>query len=302
MIKYFRRALLSTILCLIPASLPAQLKVMTIGDSLTEEYYFEFTFSAPSSTPLLGFANTKNWVEILAEERSTQIDFGNYEPDLLGYTDRRLAGYEYNFGVPGTDTIMWMEILDPSILDPLFLISLSTRTAMRDLYPDVDVVVIMLGGNDINFDYGDLYRALPNDTFADSFIAQVTGNLEVMIDEVRDYNSSVPIILADAPDLGATPDIIADHPDATMRANASAIINDLNAAIAQLAADRNLTLATASSLTDQILSPEPFYIGAHQMIKDADPLENNRPEYLFCWQGLHPSTNGQAVIANINLT
>ena len=95
-------ALCALLLCVLSSPLTAQLKVMTIGDSLTEEYYFEFIFSAPSSTPFLGFANTKNWVEILAEERSSDLDFGNYEEELLSYSDYRNGGYQYNFGVPGT--------------------------------------------------------------------------------------------------------------------------------------------------------------------------------------------------------
>ena len=294
---------------LLPASLHAQLKVMSIGDSLTEEYYFEFPFSAPSSTPILGFANTKNWVEILAEQRSSDLSFGDYESAWpFGYTDFRQAGYAYNFGIPGTDTPYWLGVIDPIInpFDPDFDAStlpliIVTREAMRNTYADMDVVVIMLGGNDVNFQYSDLYESLPGDTFANNFIAQVVANLEELVDEVRDHNETVPIVLANIPDLGATPDIIADHPDASLRANASAIVNDLNAAVATMATNRGLTLAPISDLTDQLLSPDPIYIGAHQMVKGTDPTENNGPSYLFCWRGLHPSTNGQAIMANVLL-
>ncbi|MBK1856078.1 hypothetical protein JO972_13990 [Verrucomicrobiaceae bacterium 5K15] len=277
----------------------APLKIMTIGDSLTEEYYYEFPFSAPSSTPLLGFANTMNWVEILSQQRSADLDFGDYESEWpFGYSDWRQAGHEYNFGIPGYDTEMWMTVLDPLSSDD-YLLSYRTLVAMRDLYSDMDVVVIMVGGNDVNFQYSDLYDATPGDAFSVSFIDGVITNLTALVDEVRGYDSSVPIVLANVPDLGATPDIILDHPDATKRANASAIVNNLNAAVSALAANRGLTLAPISDLTDQLLSSDPIYIGAHQMIKDKDPDEDNRPHYLFCWKGLHPSTNGQSVIANI---
>ncbi|MGJ8678309.1 MAG: SGNH/GDSL hydrolase family protein [Akkermansiaceae bacterium] len=307
-IKPFTQLICGVAFFILPASIHAQLKVMTIGDSLTEEYYFEFPFSAPSLTPIIGFANTKNWVEILAEQRPSDLNFGSYENQWpFGYTDFRQAGYEYNFGIPGTDTLFWVDLLDPisNPFDPDFdedfdLPALLTRTVMRDTYVDMDVVVIMLGGNDVNFQYGDLYDALPGDTFATNFIAQVVDNLEEMVDEVRDY-TTVPIVLANVPDLGASPDIIVDHPNAALRANASAIINDLNVAVAAMAANRGLTLAPLSDLTDQLLSTDPIYIGAHEMIKSTDPTENNGPLYLFCWQGLHPSTNGQAMMANILL-
>ena len=271
---------------------------MTIGDSMTEEYYFEFPFSAPSSTPVLGSANTKNWVEILAERRSADLDFGTYKSTLFSYLDFRDAGYKYNWGIPGYDTIKWMDIIHAGLTD----IEITSRLKMAQQYNEVDVIVIMIGGNDVNFQYGSLYNATAGDAFATSFISTIITNLGDIIDEIRTFNPNIPIVLANVPDLGATPDIKADHPDPIKRANASAIINDLNAAIASFTANRNLTPALISQLTDKILDPEPLYIGALEMIKDSDPQENNHPLYLFCWKGLHPSTNGQAIMANTLLT
>jgi len=234
LIKRSRQALLILAACSLITSLTAQVKVMTIGDSLTEEYYFEFPFSAPSSTPILGFANTQNWVEILAEQRYNDFDFGSYEEEWpFGYGDLRLAGYQYNFGIPGYDTRMWMDILDPVTnpfdpdFDPVTLsLALTTRAAMRETYENVDVIVIMVGGNDVNFQYGDLYESLPGDTFATSFTAEVLGNLGAFIDEIRNHTTDVPIVLADVPDLGVAPDIIADHPDVGLHpsTNGQAII------------------------------------------------------------------------------
>ena len=288
-------------------TLPSQaaLKVMAIGDSMTEEYYYEFPFSAPNKAPLAalpGDANTKNWVEILHQRRSSELDFGSYESSWpFGFSDWRQAGHEYNFGIPGYDTNKWMDILDPELnpfdsdFEPL---NLPTRQAMRSLYADMDVVVIMIGGNNVNFQYGDLYDAQAGDTVATAFISNVIDNLGELFDEIRNYNATAPIVLANIPDLGATPDIIDDHPDAAKRANASAIVADLNQAVATLATARGATLASITNLTDAILAPDPLYIGALEMIKDKDPEEDNRPLYLFCWKGLHPSTNGQAIIAN----
>ncbi|MCP5535255.1 MAG: SGNH/GDSL hydrolase family protein [Akkermansiaceae bacterium] len=274
----------------------AALKVMAIGDSMTEEYYFEVPFSAPDSDPL--DANTMNWVEILHARRSGDIDFGRYENSLLSYRDWRDAGFEYNWGIPGYDTDMWMDIINASLDWPEveLLPDSRSRDKLRSQYDDVDVVVIMLGGNDIRSHYGELYDPEPGDPTPAEFINNIISNLTGIINEIRDVNPAVPIVLADAPDLGATPDKIDAHPDPVKRANASAIINDLNLAIAALATSEGATLAPISNLTDRILSSEPLYIGAIEMIKDKDP--ENPSNYLFCKGGLHPSTNGQAIIAN----
>lgn len=285
----------SITLALFLACLTSQgaLKVMTIGDSLTEEYHFETPFSAPDSDPFN--ANTVNWVEILTDRRGADIGFGGYEGVQFAYPDHRRSGYEYNWGIPGFDTVMWMDIIHAGFFDPEFI----SRARMWDHYGEVDVVVVMLGGNDVRSRYGDLYDAMPGDATAVDFINTVVGNLEDIIDEIRGVESNMPIVLANVPDLGATPDKIEDHPDASKRANASAIIADLNDAVASLANAKGSVLAPVSQLTDKILQPGTFYLGALPMVKDKHP--ENPPSYLFCKAGLHPSTNGQAVIANILL-
>lgn len=74
----------------------APLKVLSIGDSLTEEYRFETPFSAPESAPgVPGLeANTKNWVEIVSARRGEWLSFGSYDPNLLSYPDFRNGGVQ----------------------------------------------------------------------------------------------------------------------------------------------------------------------------------------------------------------
>ena len=60
---------------LLPELLTAQTKVLVIGDSLSAEYEYSTPFSAPDSDEL--DANTLNWIEILDQERDTEIDFGS---------------------------------------------------------------------------------------------------------------------------------------------------------------------------------------------------------------------------------
>ena len=226
-----------------------------------------------------------NWVEILAAQRAADYDFGHYATQ----------GHEYNYAIPGYDTVQWMDIIEADFWDPLYYI----RFRMQQDYDEVGVVVIMLGGNDIRANYGDLYDPGPGDITPTEFKNTVLTNLGKIITEIRDENGSVPIVLADVPDLSIAPDIIADHPDATKRAGVTVIVGELNQEIATLAASRAVTLANVSLLSDRLLSPGPIYIGAIEMINDKDPTRENRPHYLFCKEGLHPSTNGQSIIANV---
>ncbi|BDS06064.1 hypothetical protein NT6N_11040 [Oceaniferula spumae] len=284
----------ATAILTLTSLIKADVKVLCIGDSLTREYDIMSvdngeggTFPSPDSNP--GVANTMNWVEILTAKRNSDFDFGHYATQ----------GHDYNYAVPGYDSVMWIEeIIEAGFTDPLFYV----RFRMREDYDEVDVVVIMVGGNDVRGNYGDLYDPEPGDVTPTQFKNTVLTNLGKIIDEIRDVNETVPIVLADVPDLTAAPDIIADHPDPAKRANVTVIVNELNQDIAALAANRGATLAPVSSLTDRLLSPDPVYIGAIEMIKDKDPMRNNRPLYLFCKEGLHPSTNGQAVIANTMVT
>jgi hypothetical protein len=72
----------------------APLRVLAIGDSLTEEYAFELPFSAPDSNPFS--ANTENWPKILDGHRAVGFTMGSYQSSLLSYPDLRNGGYKYN--------------------------------------------------------------------------------------------------------------------------------------------------------------------------------------------------------------
>src|SRR5688572_22219384 len=86
--------------CLTGMAGAAPLRVLAIGDSLTEEYAFELTFSAPASNPTN--ANARNWPELFRIFRGTEVSLGPYESTLGSYLDLRNAGHEWNFGIPGT--------------------------------------------------------------------------------------------------------------------------------------------------------------------------------------------------------
>lgn len=67
------------------------------GDSLTDEYLA----SAPGDQSGLNLA-AKSWVQILAQTRSANFNFGAYKPDPLNnWGGTRDTGYEYNYAKSG---------------------------------------------------------------------------------------------------------------------------------------------------------------------------------------------------------
>lgn len=270
---------------LLPPLLAAQTKVLVIGDSLSSEYQYQVPFSAPDSDQLN--ANTKNWIEILLDRREADFDFGD-KSDL--YVDLRGPGYEYNWGVPGGETDLWSEVCDSGPLDNL-VFWLSKETIL-DQVNEVDVAVIMLGGNDVNKIYGELYDNTPPADYPGGIIDRYTELLE----KLRDERSDLPLIIVNTPDIGASPDIQEDHPDPALRAVASLHIADLNSALATVAQSFNAQLVDFAELTASLLDPDPFYIGSQLMVKSYGP--ENPPDHLFCKLKFHPSSGLHALLAN----
>lgn len=269
----------------------APLRLLAIGDSLTEEYRFETPFSAPDSNPFV--ANTQNWVELLHQHRPTHLTMGNFEASLGNYLDFRNAGYEYNYGVPGFTAERWEEILFrqysfSELFNPQNALALSTRVELTQDLTAVDAVLIFIGGNDLSLDNGDAQN----------------DQIRLSIRRIHDYiranaPATLPIIVATVPDIGATP--IERLTDPTQAAAARTRVATLNAnIIADLGSRQNTTIARIDRLTDRVFDQIPFQINGTTFI--TEPNRENPPLHLFCKLGFHPATAGQALIANEILT
>jgi hypothetical protein len=172
------------------------LRVLAIGDSMTEEYAFELPFSAPDSNPLA--ANTRNWPDLLATYRPIWITLGSYGSAVFSYKDLRNGGYEYNYGVPGFKSWDWSAVCQATILnlppgDPLAALYLPTQHALLDDLAEVDAVIIFLGGNDLKSNYTGIYQ----DTQPPALLAAAVTNIAAIHDYVRKKAATLPIIIAD---------------------------------------------------------------------------------------------------------
>lgn len=272
------------------------LKLLVIGDSLSEEYAFEIPFSAPDSNPLV--ANTRNWLEILAVHRSTEVSPGSYDSRLLAYPDLRNGGYKYNYGVPGFKTTDWIGVINSTFADlgssdPIVKVWWPTRLALERHLDDVNVVVIFLGGNDLKSNYTGIFR----DPEPPALLAQTVTNLATIHDFIRSRHPTLPIILATVPDIGATPEVASKYYAPERLVIARDRVAQMNAALVAMAAVRNATVARVDQLTDQVFDQVPLHLNGTLFSMVPDP--ENPPHVAFCKDGFHPATMAQALLADI---
>ncbi|NQX02938.1 SGNH/GDSL hydrolase family protein [bacterium] len=269
----------------------APLKVLAIGDSLTEEYAFELPFSAPDSAP--SAANTRNWPEILSARRAASITFGSYNPSLLSYIDLRNGGYQYNYGVPSFRTADWIAVCQTTFsFDPVVLLRYFTKDALLGHLGEVQAVILFLGGNDLNSQYSAIF----NDLQAPAVLGQVVANLAFLHDYVRSRAAGLPIIIATVPDIGATADVAGKFTDPAKRTRARERIAAMNASLIVMAGARGATVARIDSVTDLVFDQTPVHLNGTEF--SAGPHPENPPQVLFCKDGFHPATMAQALIAD----
>jgi len=296
------RAIALGLLLVVPA--PATpLRVLAIGDSMTEEYAFEVPFSAPASDPLN--ANTRNWPELFRIFRPAELSLGTYESTFGSYLDLRNAGHRWNFGIPGTTFVNWKNLLynTPSEEDDddLALGYGITRSALQSEIWSAQAVVIMLGANDLKKAYNDLF----NDTENAGIPAGQPGYFPTLLARLNDihawvrfYRPNVPIVVCTVPDVGATPQISGIYDVPAQQQTTRAKIAAFNQGILAWAAGKNPQPAVArlDLLTDRIFDQQPFHLNGTEFTLSGS--QENPPLQVFCRDGFHVSTVGQALIAN----
>ena len=272
--------------------------MVTIGDSLTAEYDvipdvpgFDDLPTDYAKVTVPGW-EAMSWVEIAARLRGRYFNFGKWKELSDPWSVPRLSGYEYNWAVPGVDAGQYEDFVTSSFFsNPFFY---TARQPLEDQLADTaQRVVIWLGGNDFRGNYGPLYDGQDSSPFIDGLIDDLTK----IIDFVREQNAGVQIVIANVPDLGATPTKKAAHPDPAKRARVTAATEAANARIAELAAKKGAIVADAYASTAALVKDVPLYFGGVRIVngKNAD----NNPRYAFARDGLHPNTALQILNARV---
>jgi lysophospholipase L1-like esterase len=307
---------------LVPAS-AAPVKILAIGDSITDEYgaiselgnldlvTIDNIYPEPSPPNPDNHPRAVNWPELLEYTRPGEADFGTFgtwTTLIAGFPvggDLRYKGYQYNFGIVSTTTTDWTDIINGtntggSSLAPFFP---ATRNALVANLPLAEVVVIFLGGNDLKNDYNDLF----NNTEPPGFLDGIVTRLNAIHGFVRSQRPSVPIVVTTVPDVGATPNVHLTYNTPANRLSTRAKIAAMNQEIVdQFSAKAATAVARIDHLTDDILdivlgfNAGPFGLNGTDFIIGSDPY--NAPRYLFCKDAFHPHTVSQALIANEIIT
>lgn len=289
---------LALCLALATPAAAAPLRVLAIGDSMTEEYAFELPFAAPASNPTN--ANARSWPELLRIFRPTEATLGPNESTAFTYGDLRNGGQEWNFGIPGMTTRNWFILIntddpfDPPSGEPLGFDYYDTRRKLIDELVVAEAVVILLGANDLKQEYNDLF----NGTEAPTFYNGVRNRIAAIHDWVRIYRPNVPVVVCTLPDVGATPQISGTYNDPVKQASTRAKIAALNQSVITWAAGKAKppAIARIDHLTDRIFDQQPFHLNGTVFTLAGDP--ENPPTRVFCRDGFHAATMAQALIAN----
>jgi hypothetical protein len=211
----------------------------------------------------------------------------------------RLTGYEYNWGIPGIEAGQYEDFVTSSAWSN-FAYYLLRQPLEDQLQQKAQRVVVWLGTNEFRASYGTLYDGGDPTSLIDGLI----DDLGRILDFVKRQNSKLQIVVANIPDVGASPSKQAAHPDPLLRARVTAAIVAANQRIAALAAKKGAGLADVYDRTARLIAGEPLYFGAIEII-DALNADND-PHYAFTRDGLHPNTplqieNARAITRAFNV-
>ena len=232
-----------------------------------------------------------SWVEVIGRLRTSAVNLGTFTTNLTGWGIFRFSGYEYNFAVPGFTAGQFEQVVNSSLFTNPQLFPYRQQLA-GVLQSSADAAVVWLGSNEIRANYGFLYDG--NDPTP--LVTELRNDLGAVLDFVQAQKPGIKLVVVNLPDLGATPDKQAAHPDPLKRANVTAATVLANQAITNLAAARAIPVADAFTDTYRLITGETVWIGPVNLYPGSHP--DNHPRYQFTRDGLHPNTCLQAIIAN----
>jgi hypothetical protein len=293
------RAILFSLALVVRAASGAN--TVAIGDSLTAEYDtipeiagFPVEATAYAEVTVSGWVSM-SWVEILARLRPQDFEFGASRKLSDPYPPPRLSGYERNWAVPGIAAAQYEDFLTSKITEnPAYVAA--RQPLENQLRNEAERVVVWLGTNEFRANYG----PISDGESPDSLIDGLLGDLQKILRFVKARASEAQVVIANLPDLGASPDKQASHPDPAKRALVTAAVQQANTRIAELAAQEGASVANVYATTEPLVAGEPTYFGAVVFNPGAD--DDNEPRHLFTRDGLHPNTALQIRIARQVIT
>ncbi len=268
------------------------LRIGALGDSLTDEY----AFYAPDRTA------ARNWVEVLSATRSDEVDFGASSTITRGET--RNQGFAQNWARSGA------RAQGPDVADANTTFVEQYRGGFAPGLPglltqpggvsDLDVVTILIGGND--------YLAAIESAVSDPsgiFEALIETNagiisaVQTVVPQLQAANPDLEIVLITTPDIGLTAlfrDTIAILPAADQQLIQQVLDGFTTSLTQQLTAyaqGQGLGLVNLDDLITNFQA-NPFIDGVYVNPNTGGAAFTN----MFVGDRFHPGTVAQAILAN----
>lgn len=250
--------------------------VVALGDSLADEYQFPINFSEGGDR-----RNSKNFVELLAELRPAQFDFGSFSTVSRG--SPRNQGYEFNWAEDGSNTT------------DLIAKGQHTGAAGQIAAGQANLALVEIGSND----FRSLF--LPGSN-PQQVSATALSNTLTAVGTLLAANPAARVAVANVPDVALLPQVrlaIAQQPAlAPLAAQLSALIDQYNTALAAslavLPGNERVALVDLNGLFDSIINDPQYTVGGIAV----DTLNaGDGPKHLFA-DVVHPGTIGSGKLAN----
>jgi lysophospholipase L1-like esterase len=248
------------------------------GDSMTMQYSQWVPAAAIYGLNVVSNGTQFNWVDHLV------MSGYNFGPtgQVLGYPYN-----VYNAGVAGFNS--------PTLGFQVTRIQPYLATA------EIKTVVINMGANDFGNDgyYDHFYAQTANPSYNplnDPEAAEVIGiiltNIEGAMQATLSHNPNARFVLHTVPDLGVTPDYIADQPNASRRARVATVFDALNQQIVELAAQYGSPVVDLNAMAGMLSGGGS--VAGIPMLYSGGTTGN----HAFLSDGFHPGTVMQGFIAN----
>lgn len=246
-------------------------RIGVVGDSLSDEY----------STYPYGLL-ALNWVQFL--EKSDLGELGSFR-NLRIYP--RLYGYGYNWARAGSKT---SDVLNEGQVPGLMY---------QMLVGEVEVVVVMIGANDFNDIYDDIYDGVSTETQIISFLDELMANMKDIIEPLASMDPKV-MIVSTIPDMGDTPRYrLGDRPDPEKRALVTEIIKTTNQRIRELALENGAVILETFDIFKTLVAEDEYRYHGYRIDATSGGIT---PDKMFAIDGFHPGSLLQSYLANTILT
>lgn len=282
-------AMVGTLLACCALVSPARCEVVlgVMGDSMSDEYWDYASFGSYAS----------NWVDQLSKYGGVNVGPTAAAAGKGTWGSPRFEGYEYNWALAGATS--------STVISGGQASGLAAQVPAKGLTH----AILAIGANDFN-PSGSAYQNIYNGTWSkaqiDSYVAGRLANMSTILGTV--LPSGVGLAITNFVDYGVAPAVVAAYPDPVKRDRVTAVIQQVNTGIAQLALTNEVPLIDLLGVAKEVFGPNTnrnsvLLIGNVSInLMQSDTSSGGNPTAAFVHDGIHPNTTLQGLLANLYMT